>query len=228
MADAWETFERALGCVGEERATLLRQVLDDVVAGGSGSAEDRLELTAATAVLLAEVSGTGLDVAVDVVVRAHDAGRQGWPDYYLAEVATRLGEIELASRHLDQIPQGFFEARDLEWRAVRCDELRAIGAIERGRWGDVESLVDRLAAAYVTRGDGADLASPVELVEALVRHLPEGLTPLRTLAMSIDLSQWLPAEVHGRVSTAANLYESGRGVANLASRRTPAWEENGK
>ena len=208
MANAWTTFERALDCAGEERATLLRQVLDDVAAGGMGSAGDRLELAAAAAALLAEVSGKGLEAAVELVARAHDAGRQGWPDYYLAEAAISIGAIELALSHLDSIPIGFFEARDLEWRAVRCDELRAIGAMELGRWGDVESLVDRLAAAYVTRGDEADLASPVELVEALARHLPEGLAPLRALALSIDLSVWLPAEVHGRVSSAVDLCAS--------------------
>lgn len=69
-------------------------------------------------------------------------------------------------------------------------------------WSAADKLVDALATEYVLHGDDHDLASPADLVNALLAHTPRGLEPLSWLANSIDLDTWLPLDIAARVRVA--------------------------
>jgi hypothetical protein len=192
--DAWEAFESALSESGDRRRRALRYVVDILQRTTEGRDSDGAELMAAAMSELARTGGLGFEEAVAAVETAEAVGRSGWPNYYLAEAALQLGHPEIAVVRLRRIPPGYFDDRDLAWRSVRCLELAAMASVDLEDWSTAQRLVDELAATYALTGDQEDLASPRELVMKLM-STPGGRVLLQTLADSIDLAEWMDADL---------------------------------
>lgn len=195
-ATPWEIFEEGLEATGERRLHLLETVQSRLL---DETTPEALELLAVTGCEPARAGHLTLAKARSAVRRAVEAGRPGWPNYYLAEACLSAGNWNSAVVALNSIPTAFFDERDLRWRSVRCEEIQAVCYIEQGAWSSAHQVVNRLGAEYATRGDEDDLAPPRTIVEALLRHLPDGCCDLEVLARSIDIETWLGALVAQQV-----------------------------
>jgi hypothetical protein len=195
-ATPWEMFEDALEATGDKPFHLLETVQSRLLGEATPEA---LELLAVTRCELARAGCLTLVQASSAVRRAVEAGRPGWPNYYLAEACLAAGDWGGAVAALTSIPATFFDERDLRWRSVRCEEIRAVCYVEQGAWPSAHRAVDRLGAVYAIRGEEDDLAPPRTIVDALLRHLPDGCRDLEVLAQSIDVDAWLGAVVAQQV-----------------------------
>ena len=200
--DSWELFETALEVSGEERLELLRRAESSVGAGlGRRDCEAQVLRACIAAVLLGDGLGE-VDSVRSEVLAATDCCASGWAGFYLAESGNRLGEPSLVIAAVDAVPAGFFEERDLRWRAVRLVELRIVAGVESGDApGSVKVRVGELAASYAAHGDSDDYASPRQLVECLLRSGPSFGDSLQVLERSVDLDTWLSPELASMVST---------------------------
>lgn len=207
MSRAWMKFETALMLAAVDRVPALVDVLDSLRAESSTSPADRSELRSVVLSELARLDSRYLDEARDAIVEAEANGRSGWPNYYLGESLIALSAYAEGLGHLLRIPRGFFEERDLKWRAVRVQELEALANLELQRFSAAARLVDEVVAALALSGDEDDLAPPRDLVESLLRQSMEpnaeaALTMLATVAASIDLAEWFDPEMASRVQIA--------------------------
>lgn len=207
MSSPWEQFEIALHLPREQRATALHAVLDSLNSVSHGEAHHVAELRAAAFAQLASLDDRYLDEARVAVTAAESVGSAGWANYYLGAALLFWGKNDEALVQLSRVPLGFFEAQDLSWRAVHVDEMTAIARLELGQLREAAALVDQVSAALANRGDEDDLAPPVDLVEALLRHAsgPDGdavRTMLAVLATSVDFATWIGPELASKVADA--------------------------
>lgn len=117
---------------------------------------------------LCQLALTGDVLLSDAATAVRQAAVAGWPNYHLAEAAMAQADYRLVLDQLGRIPEGFFESRGLRWRAVRGLELEAIANVGLGDWARTAAVVDRLAVEYGREADEDDLASPSQLVRALL------------------------------------------------------------
>lgn len=207
MSSPWDGFDAAVSLPPPARAEALRGVLDSLHSVSDVEHDDVNELRAVVLAEMASLDNAYLDEARSAVDAAESSGRLGWPNYYLGAALVHWGHNEEALVRLGRVPAGFFEERDLGWRALHIDEMVAVARLELGQHRQAAVLVDRIAAALGDRGDEDDLAPPTALVEALLRHIDSPHTQairtmLAVLATSIDLASWTGALLASRVDKA--------------------------
>lgn len=198
---AWRRFESALRAPREQQAEELRAVLRDLDAAPEGSDEDRIELRAASVSALARLDAASLDEAKSLALQAVQRGRSGWPNYYLAQAAGSVGAPELALEALSAIPENFFDAQDLHWRAVQCLEIDVLARLSLGDLRSARNSLLVWAREYASEATDEFLASPRHLVRELL-HRDGGLELLGALKEVMDLPYWLPAELNSDVNAA--------------------------
>lgn len=207
--DAWSLFDEAAAAPRETRRERLEAVLAALDADPIATASDRAELKAAVLCQLAGVGGSSIESAVGAVDAAAAHGRTGWPNYYLAVAAIQMGANELALRHLESIPEGFFDQRGLVWRTVHTWELAAIARLELGDLPSARRLVHRIAGALATRGEADDLAPPRDLVRRLLLTVEtgrdEGRELLDVIATSVEVSAWFDDRLAARIREAIEM-----------------------
>lgn len=192
----WSTFNQAVDAWGSQRVELLLRAKKELGGvGGSVSVCERDELDCCIAAVCV---GERLAPVEEVAEYARSVLRRcgsSWPLCHLAESAHRLGAYQQVLDAVSEIEEGFFESQDLVWRSVRCAELRVVAMINLGydRW-DIETAVSAIAASYAGDDDEHDLASPRDLVDALVERAELFLPCLEILDLSLDLELWVGAE----------------------------------
>ncbi|MDT3446808.1 MULTISPECIES: hypothetical protein [unclassified Pseudofrankia] len=192
---------------GARREQLLLAALARVEQAGVADAEAR----AVTLALLAQQDPAYLDRARATLDQLVGIGASPhWALVHLAEACLHAGQVDEALRYASEVDRGFFERRDLLWRSVRMDEIRAAALL---RLGDLEGGTTAALAVcdvLTDRGDSDDLAPPADLVAVALtcagladeRARAAGCRILDYLSGSLELGAWFPAETVHRIRSA--------------------------
>ena len=167
----WELLEQADALpAGAERQSLLLRALDGLDVLDPRALEGR-------AVVLAMIA---LDDErfLPQAVAACEAARESradtaFPLAHLAEAMLKHGRFEDALNACADAPFEYFEERDLHWRNVRLDQIRAASLIRLGRIREAELVVQRMLRELGREGDDDFYPAPIELVAALIEHAQE-------------------------------------------------------
>jgi hypothetical protein len=191
---------------GDARRRLLREALERADAAADAQA------AGIALAMLAQEDTAVLPDAERALRRAEAAGVEtSWILLYLAEASYAAGDAGAALRHAEAVRPGYFVDRDLRWRAVRMDELRAAALLVLGRYDEGVSLAGAVCATLAADGERDDCSPPAQLAQAALRCVAEGTSPadraagcavIRSLATSLDVGEWFSSGLSGRLRDA--------------------------
>jgi hypothetical protein len=192
---------------GDSRRRSLEQALQQL----AGEEPADQEARAVALAMLAQQDGRYLPEASSALDQAVSEGVEpDWIWLHLAEAWLAAGDLAEALRYGSAVRRDYFDSRDLHWRSVRMEEIRAVALLGLGRLGEGVQAATAVSAELAQRGDSDDLAPPVQLVRAALAlaadpasHATDaGCEVLRALSSSIDLESWFPAELTEEVRQA--------------------------
>jgi hypothetical protein len=204
VIDRWYEFEMVIDLDMPERLPALADFVISLSGDTNSESSEKVELRAAALAILVRLDPTYLVAARQAVGAAERSGSAGWPNLHLGESLVLIGQYAEGLERLQRIPTGYFEVRGLLWRAVRVKELQAIANLALGRDHETLVMTEEIAAELAARGDEDDLASPYELVTALLERAEAGGSDsvrqaLVVIAASIDVVEWLRPQLAKRL-----------------------------